>query len=60
MILTRCTLLKLLKNKWNQSITENLQLILRKCPFKEIIIDGSMGQKNTMLFFVEEKSPQYV
>lgn len=30
MILTRYTLLKLLKNKWNQSITKNLQLILRK------------------------------
>lgn len=33
---------------------------LRKCPFKEIIFDGSMGQKDTMLFFVEEKSLSYV
>lgn len=29
MILTRYTLLKLLKNKWNQSITENLQLLVK-------------------------------
>lgn len=33
---------------------------LRKFPFKEIIIDSSMGQKNTMVFFVKEKSPSYV